>query len=192
MRVRLEEAWKLQDGSILSPHWNEWFDASKDNLVDIEEVIDGISHLGQWYEVGGDNLPDAWQALEDVYWHDPEEDHSCMIEITKIDRDAGRLTGKNAAGEEIKCLIIECESPLLVRRMAEIYSPPKVITSMNEVDVFGTWENEDGPEGWYAITTEDGIVAYAKDEALAFQIRDMIIKERREAVKGYLSERFSA
>lgn len=191
MRVRLEEAWKLQDG-ILYPHWNEWFDARKDNLIDIEEVITGIAYLGQWYEVGGDNPPDAWRVGEDVYWHDPEEENSCMVEITKVNHGAGRLTVKNAAGEEIECLISECESPLLVRRMADVHSPPKMITDIDEVDVFGTWEIENGPNGWYAITTEDGIIAYAKDEIMAFQIRDMIIKERREAVKGYLSERFSA
>ena len=37
----------------------------------------------------------------------------------------------------------------------------------------GSWENEDGPAGWYAVSVdhEGGIVAYFRDEADAFRWR---------------------
>ena len=42
----------------------------------------------------------------------------------------------------------------------------------------GMWENDDGPEGWYAVTNTDGIVAYFATEADAYRWRlDMINRE---------------
>jgi hypothetical protein len=35
----------------------------------------------------------------------------------------------------------------------------------------GNWENEDGPEGWYAVTNDEGIVAYFGNESDAFRFR---------------------
>jgi hypothetical protein len=40
------------------------------------------------------------------------------------------------------------------------------------------WENEEGPKGWYAVSNNDGIVAYFGNEVDAFRWRlDMINKE---------------
>lgn len=35
----------------------------------------------------------------------------------------------------------------------------------------GTWENDEGPRGWYAVANDDGIVAYFGNEADAFRFR---------------------
>lgn len=35
----------------------------------------------------------------------------------------------------------------------------------------GMWENEDGPKGWWAVSNEDGIIAYFGDEVSAFRFR---------------------
>ena len=35
----------------------------------------------------------------------------------------------------------------------------------------GMWENNDGPEGWYAVANDDGIVAYFGKEADAYRFR---------------------
>lgn len=35
----------------------------------------------------------------------------------------------------------------------------------------GLWENETGPKGWYAVSNDDGIVAYFGKEADAFRFR---------------------
>jgi hypothetical protein len=35
----------------------------------------------------------------------------------------------------------------------------------------GMWENEDGPQGWYAVTNNDGIVAYFGNENDALRWR---------------------
>jgi len=40
------------------------------------------------------------------------------------------------------------------------------------VDAPGMWENSDGPEGWFAVTTpNEGIVAYFWREADAYRYR---------------------
>lgn len=42
----------------------------------------------------------------------------------------------------------------------------------------GMWENDDGPEGWYAVSNDDGIKAYFGEEVDAYRWRlDMINKE---------------
>ncbi len=33
------------------------------------------------------------------------------------------------------------------------------------------WENDEGPTGWYAVITDDGVVAYFAKEADAFRFR---------------------
>lgn len=47
--------------------------------------------------------------------------------------------------------------------------------ALEQVSVHGPsqWENEDGPEGWYAVSTEyaGGIVAYFRDEGAAYRYR---------------------
>lgn len=35
----------------------------------------------------------------------------------------------------------------------------------------GAWENETGPKGWYAVSNDDGIVAYFGKEGDAFGFR---------------------
>jgi len=35
----------------------------------------------------------------------------------------------------------------------------------------GMWENKDGPDGWYAVSNDDGIVAYFNNERDAFAFR---------------------
>lgn len=35
----------------------------------------------------------------------------------------------------------------------------------------GMWENDDGPEGWYAVSNHQGIVAYFHDENDAYRYR---------------------
>lgn len=37
----------------------------------------------------------------------------------------------------------------------------------------GEWNNEDGPKGWYAISNEDGIFAYASTLEMATAIKLM-------------------
>ncbi len=38
------------------------------------------------------------------------------------------------------------------------------------------WDNDDGPKNWFAITNDYGIFAYANNESLAFQIKNLVIK----------------
>ncbi len=33
------------------------------------------------------------------------------------------------------------------------------------------WENDEGPKGWYAVITDDGVVAYFAKETDAFRFR---------------------
>lgn len=33
------------------------------------------------------------------------------------------------------------------------------------------WENDEGPEGWWAVSNNDGIIAYFGDETTAFRFR---------------------
>ena len=33
------------------------------------------------------------------------------------------------------------------------------------------WENDEGPKGWYAVITDDGIVAYFAEEVDALRYR---------------------
>ena len=35
----------------------------------------------------------------------------------------------------------------------------------------GMWDNDDGPEGWFAVSNNDGIVAYFGKEEDAFRFR---------------------
>ena len=35
----------------------------------------------------------------------------------------------------------------------------------------GQWENDDGPDGWYAVVNDDGIIAYFGSETLALGFR---------------------
>ena len=35
----------------------------------------------------------------------------------------------------------------------------------------GMWENDDGPEGWYAVSNDEGIVAYFGREPDAYRFR---------------------
>lgn len=35
----------------------------------------------------------------------------------------------------------------------------------------GQWDNENGPEGWFAVCNDEGIVAYFADEPTAFRFR---------------------
>lgn len=35
----------------------------------------------------------------------------------------------------------------------------------------GAWENEDGPKDWYAVSNDDGIIAYFAEEKDAFRFR---------------------
>jgi hypothetical protein len=39
----------------------------------------------------------------------------------------------------------------------------------------GTWENDDGPEDWYAVTDANGIVAYFgnEDDAMRFRLAEI-------------------
>lgn len=61
-------------------------------------------------------------------------------------------------------------------------APRKMPRTINEACDFvsvhapGQWENDEGPKGWYAISSDhDGIVAYAGTENLALHIRLAII-----------------
>jgi hypothetical protein len=50
-------------------------------------------------------------------------------------------------------------------------------------DVYGpgVWENCEGPEGWWAVANEDGIVAYFGAESDAFRFR---LAEINRALNG--------
>lgn len=45
----------------------------------------------------------------------------------------------------------------------------------------GMWENDDGPEGWYAVSNGDGIVAYFSEESAACRYR---LAEVNRALNG--------
>lgn len=45
----------------------------------------------------------------------------------------------------------------------------------------GTWENDEGPEGWFAVSNNDGIVAYFGSENDAFRYR---LAEINRALNG--------
>ena len=40
------------------------------------------------------------------------------------------------------------------------------------------WENDEGPKGWYAVVTDDGIVAYFAEETDALRYRLDLINRR--------------
>ena len=44
---------------------------------------------------------------------------------------------------------------------------------LEEVSVMppGDWTNDDGPDGWFAVCNDHGIIAYFWDEADAFRFR---------------------
>ena len=46
------------------------------------------------------------------------------------------------------------------------------------VDAPDMWENEEGPKGWYAVTNDDGVLAYFAKETDAFRFRlDLINRQ---------------
>lgn len=49
----------------------------------------------------------------------------------------------------------------------------------------GFWENDDGPEGWFAVSTEEagGIVAYFATEGDAFHFRLALINATLNPLK---------
>ena len=51
---------------------------------------------------------------------------------------------------------------------------------LEEVQVMdpGMWENSEGPVGWYAVTNENGIIAYFGREADAYRFRLDYISQR--------------
>ena len=51
---------------------------------------------------------------------------------------------------------------------------------LEEISVLspGHWENEDGPEEWFAVCDERGIIAYFGDEVMAFNFRLNLINSR--------------
>lgn len=53
---------------------------------------------------------------------------------------------------------------------------PKKMLDMDDVDVMapGTWENEEGPADWYAVSTPKGIVAYFGDEDAACAFKELL------------------
>lgn len=53
----------------------------------------------------------------------------------------------------------------------------------------GSWENDTGPEGWYAISDEDGIKAYAGTEEIAFQIKNAALKDDKalQIIEAFLA-----
>jgi len=54
-----------------------------------------------------------------------------------------------------------------------------------DVEVFppGAWENDDGPEDWYAVADEEGIVAYANTDELACAIQRYIRRQPLDTAK---------
>ena len=52
--------------------------------------------------------------------------------------------------------------------------------ALEQVSVFGPglWENADGPEGWWAVCDEDGIIAYFGSEVNAFHFRLAVINAK--------------
>ena len=49
------------------------------------------------------------------------------------------------------------------------------------VDAPGLWENDTGPKGWWAVSNDEGIVAYFGSEADAFRFR---LAEINRALNG--------
>lgn len=52
-----------------------------------------------------------------------------------------------------------------------------------------SWENDTGPENWYAISDENGIRAYAATEAIAFQIKNAALKDDKalQIIEAFLA-----
>lgn len=50
---------------------------------------------------------------------------------------------------------------------------------LEAIDVMppGMWANPTGPEDWYSVVTDQGIVAYAADETLACKIRLWLVND---------------
>lgn len=42
----------------------------------------------------------------------------------------------------------------------------------------GMWENDDGPEGWWAVSDKSGIIAYFGEEAAAYHFRLTLINAK--------------
>ena len=61
-----------------------------------------------------------------------------------------------------------------------------------DIDVMdpGTWQNDAGPPGWFAVGDDDGIFAYAVDFAHAVVIRDMA--RMRAKISGRLKGKSGA
>lgn len=55
----------------------------------------------------------------------------------------------------------DCRNPRLLEAMLERW----------QVHEPGMWENDTGPEGWHAVSNDDGIVAYFGDQTDAYRHR---------------------
>jgi hypothetical protein len=61
---------------------------------------------------------------------------------------------------------------------------PREIVESWTVHFPGGWENNDGPQGWWAVSSDDagGIVAYFQDEIAAERFR---LSEVNRALEGF-------
>lgn len=66
--------------------------------------------------------------------------------------------------------------------MGKEYKAPDFDEWVGDIDVHppGVWENAQGPDGWWAVSDDDGIRVYASTEDTAFAIKDAIEASREE------------
>lgn len=121
MKFLLQESFRLKNDTILTPHWDEWFNYHDHNAVDYEEVKYGIAHLGQWVVVSyGDEHPTDWRAGIDLYCISRNEIVEVVHNHNHKRKTTGLITVKSRSGEVFDCPIDDLEHPELIRRIADV------------------------------------------------------------------------
>ena len=121
MKFLLQESFRLKNGIILKPHWDEWFDYHTGNAIDYEELDKGIVNLGDWYTVSDNNdHPSQWRIGIDLYCITSNE----IVKVTKncniTRKKTGLITVKSKSGEVFEIKISDIEHPELIRRIADV------------------------------------------------------------------------
>lgn len=198
MRIHLQETYELKDGTLLPPHWDEWFDQSNpiSKAIDVEEAIIGIANLGQWEEIQQTDI-DNIMVGETLYSHQ----HKCMVEVITVPKYT------NALGKFLVkfCMIMhdvdpeplevsQMEAPKLVRRIAEISDCQEVsdmLAGFANIEVQKINGSNTFIDHGYNITDSRGErICHTTDESLANRIKDMVISDERENLIKFLRQEF--
>lgn len=174
LKARLQESYRLADGTILDPHWDEWFVYGNQNLIDHEEVTRGILNIGEWIDLEDPN-PKPWNKRMFLYWRDP--DNGSCSKIFWLNSISGDFF-EDSDGNQY--LASECESPTLIRRIAEtdIDVVQSILDQIHVVqsDVDDTW----------GITSQNGLVGTACTEELANGFVQVVIDQETAKIREEL------